>query len=195
VQWGVIELHPWGARAPRLDRPDRLVFDFDPDPKVNWPDVVAAVKLLRTLLEELGLTGFLKTTGGKGLHVVVPIRPTIPWDQAKAFTRGVARFLATTFPDRFTDTVAKNRRGGKIFIDYLRNARGATAVAPYTVRARENAPVAMPIAWSELATDVRFDHFNVRNVRDRLRRQRRDPWADFFATRQALTANIRSRFV
>jgi bifunctional non-homologous end joining protein LigD len=165
VQWGVIELHPWGSRAPRLDRPDRVIFDFDPDEKLAWKELVTGVGLLRTLLEEMKLVPFLKTTGGKGLHVVLPIRPTLTWDDAKAFSRAVADFLARTFPDRFTATLAKNRRGGKIFIDYLRNAEGATAIAPYGVRARQNAPVSMPIDWSELAQDVRFDHFNVRNER------------------------------
>lgn len=194
VQWGVIELHPWGARVPKLDQPDRLIFDFDPDDTVPWPDVVAAVNPLRTLLEELGLRGFLKTTGGKGLHVVLPIRTTLTWDDAKAFTRGVAGFLANAFPGRFTTAAARDRRRGKVFIDYLRNARAATAIAPYAVRARKNAPVATPIAWSELADDVRFDHFNLRNVRERLASQRQDPWADFFATRQTVSVEMRRRF-
>jgi len=194
VQWGVIELHPWAARTRNLDRPDRLIFDLDPDEKLRWPDVVAAVNLLRTLLEELGLRGYPKTTGGKGLHVVLPVRPTLTWEDAKAFTRAVADFLARTFPDRFIATAAKNRRDGRIFIDYLRNARGATAVAPYAVRARRNAPVATPVAWPELIDDVRFDHFNLRNVRERLARQRHDPWADFFTTRQTITVAIRRRF-
>ena len=131
VQWGVLELHPWGSRTPRLDRPDRLIFDFDPDEAVDWKDLVTGVELLRTLLGELELEGFLKTTGGKGLHVVVPIRTTLDWEQAKGFTRAVADFMVRTFPDRFTATVSKARRKGKILIDYLRNAEGATAIAPY----------------------------------------------------------------
>jgi bifunctional non-homologous end joining protein LigD len=142
VQWGVIEIHPWGSRKPKLERPDVLIFDFDPDDEVPWKELVTAVGLLRTLLDELGLVGFLKTTGGKGLHVVLPIRATLTWDEAKAFTRDVAEFMVRTFGDRFTATVSKARRKGKIFIDYLRNAEGATAVAPYAVRARAGAPVA-----------------------------------------------------
>jgi len=193
VQWGVIELHPWGARAPRLDRPDRLIFDFDPDEKLAWKELVTAVGLLRTLLGELCLTGFLKTTGGKGLHVVVPIRPTLTWEAAKGFTKAVADFLVRTFPDRFTATLAKDKRKGKIFIDYLRNATGATAIAPYSVRARANAPVAMPIEWSELKRDVRFAYFNLRNVPQRLAGTRADPWADFFTTRQTITAAMRKQ--
>jgi bifunctional non-homologous end joining protein LigD len=192
VQWGVIEMHPWGSRAPRLDRPDRLIFDFDPDATFEWKELVTSVGLLRALLEEIKLVGFLKTTGGKGLHVVVPIRPTLDWDEAKSFTRAVADFLVHTFPDRFTATMAKEKRKGKIFIDYLRNAAGATAIAPYAVRARANAPVATPIDWSELERDVRFDHFNVRNVPERLR-VRPDPWAKFLETRQTITAEMRKR--
>jgi bifunctional non-homologous end joining protein LigD len=198
VQWGAIELHPWGARAPRLDRPDRLVFDFDPDEGLPWQELVTAVLLLRTLLDEMKLSGFLKTTGGKGLHVVLPIRPTLTWDDAKSFTKAVADFLVRTFPDRFTAVaVKKDRRKGKIFIDYLRNTQGATAIVPFGVRARANAPVATPIGWTELERDVRFDHFNLRNVPKRLAgfdaHPQADPWAKFFETRQAIKAAMRKR--
>jgi len=194
VQWGVIELHPWGSRAPKLDRPDRLLFDFDPDPGVAWAQVVEAVGLLRTLLEDIGLTGFLKTTGGKGLHVVVPVRATLDWDEAKGFTRAIADVLVRTFPDRFIATASKHRRKGRIFIDYLRNAVGATAIAPYAMRARANAPVSTPITWDELgAEDLRFDHFNVSNIPERLNSMRKDPWASFDATKQAVTQAIIKR--
>ena len=187
VQWGVLELHPWGSRAQRLDRPDRLIFDFDPDDAVDWKELVTAVGTLRTLLDDLSLEGFLKTTGGKGLHVVVPIRPTFEWELAKGFTRSIAELLATTFPDRFTAVASKSRRKGRIFIDYLRNAEGSTAVAPYSLRARANAPVSTPIAWTELERDVRFDHFNLRTVTARLENTKNDPWAHFFTTRQSVT--------
>ena len=193
VQWGVIEMHPWGSRAPRLDRPDRLIFDFDPDADVSFESLVEGVRLLRTLLEEVGLTGFLKTTGGKGLHVVVPIRATLDWDTAKAFARSVADMMMHTFPDRFVVTASKARRKGRIFVDYLRNAEGATAVAPYVVRARAHAPVAMPIAWEELDHDVRGAFFNVRNALARLREAATDPWADFFGVRQTITVAMRKR--
>ncbi len=186
VQWGVIELHPWGSRAPRLDSCDTLIFDFDPDERVAWAALVEGVQVLRALLEEFKLMGFLKTTGGKGLHVVVPIRPALPWPRAKAFAKAVAAVLARTFPSRFTTTLAKDKRKGRIFIDYLRNGKGATAVGPYSVRARKNAPVATPIAWDELRADVRFDHFNIHNIRDRVRKGP-DPWAGYFDTRQAIT--------
>jgi bifunctional non-homologous end joining protein LigD len=186
VQWGVLELHPWGSRKPRLDRPDRLIFDFDPDDAVKWEELVAAVGVLRTLLGDLGLTGFLKTTGGKGLHVVVPIRATLDWEQAKGFTKAIADLMARTFPDRFIAVMSKSQRKGKIFVDYLRNAAGATAIAPYSLRARANAPVATPIGWDELTEDARFDHFNLRTVPPRLSAQKSDPWSDFLKVRQSI---------
>src|SRR5262245_35568476 len=188
VQWGVLELHPWGSRRPKLDRPDRLIFDFDPDEGMGWTKIVEAVRLLRTLLDEIGLVGFLKTTGGKGLHVVMPIRPTLDWDRAKGFTKAVAELLVATLPDRFTSTASKSRRTGKIFIDYLRNAEGATAVCAYSPRARANAPVATPIAWDELEDDLRFDHFNVRNIPARLGKLKADPCREFCTVEQTVTA-------
>ena len=151
------------------------------------------MRLLHTLLDDLGLVSFLKTTGGKGLHVVVPIQPVTSWDDAKAFARGVADLMARTFPDRFTATAAKARRKGRIFLDYLRNASGATAIAPYAVRARAGAPVATPIGWNELSRDLRFDYFNVRTLPARLARMRSDPWEPFFKTRQSLTVAMRRR--
>lgn len=187
VQWGAIEMHPWGSRGPKLDRPDRLIFDFDPDDAVEWGDLVTAVRATRALLEQLGLTGFLKTTGGKGLHVVVPIRPVLEWDRVKTFAKAVADLLASNDTDRFTSSMSMAQRKNRIFVDYLRNAEGATAIAPFSVRARANAPVSTPIAWGELAKDVRFDHFNVVNIPARLARLKNDPWSDFFRVRQTIT--------
>jgi bifunctional non-homologous end joining protein LigD len=194
LQWGVVELHPWGSRLPRLDRPDRLIFDFDPGDGTGWKDVVDAAEFLRALLGDLGLEAFAKTTGGKGLHVVFPIRPTLEWEDAKAFAKGVADRMVKQFPDRYIARLAKSERKGKIFIDYLRNAEGATAIAPYSMRARHNAPVSMPVAWNELGKDVRFDYFNVRNAPARLARPAQDPWADFFSIRQTLTKKLMQRF-
>jgi bifunctional non-homologous end joining protein LigD len=188
VQMGVLEIHPWGSARPKLGCPDRMIFDFDPDDDLQWSDVVEAVNLMKTLLEEIGLQGYLKTTGGKGLHIVVPLKPSRGWDEIKGFSKSVAEFFVRTFPGRFTDKVTKSRRRGKIFIDYLRNAEGATAIAAYAVRGRANAPVATPIAWSELKQEVRFDHFNVKNVPVRLKRMKIDPWAGFFEQRQTITA-------
>ncbi|MEO6927768.1 MAG: non-homologous end-joining DNA ligase [Casimicrobiaceae bacterium] len=195
LQWGVIEIHPWGSRAPKLQRPDRLVFDFDPDDAVEWPTLVDAVGVLRKLLDELALPAYVKTTGGKGLHVVVPIRPTVDWSVAKDFTRAVAELMVKTFPERFVSTISKARRKDRIFIDYLRNAEGSTAIAPYGLRARANAPVATPVAWEEVTpgADIRFDHFNLRTLPQRLAAQRSDPWRDIAQRAVTLSVAMRKR--
>ena len=187
LQMGVLELHPWGSRTPDLAHPDRIVFDFDPDEALGWDRLVEAATVLRKLLGTLGLEGFVKTTGGKGLHVVVPLEPSRPWPDVKAFCKGVAELLVRTFPDRFTSKLTKSTRTGRIFIDYLRNAEGATAVAPYSARAKARAPVAMPIEWADLSSDVRFDHFNVGNVPALIHKRKRDPWARMLQVTQTLT--------
>ncbi len=178
VQMGTLELHPWGSKAAHLDYPDRLTFDLDPDDAVAWEDVKQAALVVKTLLENIGLQAFLKTTGGKGLHVVTPIEPSVGWHDAKGFTKAAAEFLERTFPDRFTSKLLKISRHGKIFIDYLRNAEGATAVAAYSTRARAACPVSTPIAWRELSRDVRFDYFNIVSVTKRIAKLEADPWAD-----------------
>jgi bifunctional non-homologous end joining protein LigD len=193
AQMGVLELHPWGSSAPKLGHPDRIIFDIDPDDGLPWSKVADAARLVHSLLEEIGFTGFLKTTGGKGLHVVVPVRPVQPWDTVKGFTKAVAELLAGTFPDRFTATMSKAARRGKIYVDYLRNAEGATAIATWSARARANAPVSTPIDWDELDQDVRFDHFNAGNVPARLARLKKNPWQEFFGARQTLTAAMMKR--
>ena len=190
VQMGVLEVHPWGAREGTLDKPDRIVMDFDPDESLPWTSIVEAVTVLRKLLDTLGLKCFLKTTGGKGLHVVIPVAPRLDWPSVTAFTKAMADLMVMTFPDRFTAKLSKATRGGRILVDYLRNAEGATAIAAYSVRAKKHAPVSTPIAWEELARDVRFDHFNVRNVPARLRAQKRDPWAGFLDLEQAITPQM-----
>jgi len=188
AQMGTLELHPWGSRKPKLGFPDRIVFDLDPDDSVEWKEIVEAVKILKTLLDHLGLRGFLKTTGGKGLHVVIPIQPTLPWNPIKGFSQAVAEVLVQTFPDRFTAKLLKISRQKKIFVDYLRNGEGATAVAAYSTRARANAPVSTPIDWTELGRDLRFDYFTIKNVPARLKRLKHDPWAEFSELRQSVTA-------
>jgi bifunctional non-homologous end joining protein LigD len=188
TQMGVLEIHPWGSTARKQGCPDRIIFDIDPGEDVEWGEVAEAARAVNGLLEELGLQSFLKTTGGKGLHVVVPILPRLPWDDIKGFSKAIADLFARTFPDRFTANMAKAKRRGKIFIDYLRNGEGATAVCAYSTRARERAPVAVPLAWKELGgRDVRFDHFHVGNVPQRLERLKSDPWDGFFDMRQSVT--------
>jgi bifunctional non-homologous end joining protein LigD len=187
VQAGVLEIHLRGSTVEHLEEADRLVFDLDPGPGVEWRDIVAAARELRQRLEALKLKSFVKTTGGKGLHVVVPIQP-VPWDEAKDFCRGLAEQLAAEYPDRFTATLKKSARNHRIFIDYLRNSREATAIAPYSTRARPGASVATPLTWDELGRVRAANVFTVKNIERRLARLRTDPWATMGRTRQRLPA-------
>jgi bifunctional non-homologous end joining protein LigD len=193
VQMGVLEVHTWGSTKNHLERPDRLTFDLDPDPSVSWAQVIEAAQLMKTLLEELGLVSFLKTTGGKGLHIVTPIQRTYGWDEVKGFAKLVAEHLVATIPQRFTSNMAKRARKGKIFIDYLRNARGATAIAAYSTRAKPGAPVSVPIEWEELSEELPSDYFTVMNVPSRLQRMRRDPWEAYSRSARRLTAVMSRR--
>jgi len=186
IQMGVLEIHPWGARADDPDKPDRLIFDLDPDEGLAWARVVEGALAVRQVLEHVGLTSFAKTTGGKGLHVVAPVKPTLDWDTAKEFCRAVVGKLAEAAPERFTATMSKAVRRGRIFIDYLRNARGATAVGAYSTRARPGATVSAPLTWDEVERGVRSDRFTIENLPARLDR-RADPWADFAGTRQTVS--------
>ncbi|MBI4410737.1 MAG: DNA ligase D [Gemmatimonadetes bacterium] len=191
VQMGVLELHVSNARQDRPERPDQIVFDLDPGPGVEWRAVLEAARRMRDRLEELGLTSFVKTTGGKGLHVVVPLARRHDWDEVRTFARAVAEDIARTAPDRFTVQMAKAERDGKIFLDYLRNARGQTAVVAYSTRARAGAPVATPLAWDELEPGIRSDSFNIRNLPERLSGLEQDPWAGFAETVQWIGAAAR----
>jgi bifunctional non-homologous end joining protein LigD len=190
VQRGIVEFHTWGSRLPDPSRPDRITIDLDPAPDVPWPRVAEGAHLARTLLEELGLVCFLKTTGGKGLHVVAPIERRQGWDEVKAFTRAIARHLASVLPDRFTANMAKSRRGGRIFVDYLRNDEGATAIAAYSTRARPGAPVSVPLSWDELSPDLDPADWNLKTVPARLA-DRRDPWQGYEESTRAITAKMR----
>ena len=186
VQNGAIEFHTWGVQLPRLDRPDRLVLDLDPDPGVGWETFRESAGLVRALLDRLSLAWFVKTTGGKGLHFVLPLQRRYAWDDVKEFAEALARRLVAAHPDRFIATASKARRKGLVFVDWLRNADGATAVAAYSLRARDGLPVSMPIEWRDLAQDVRGAHFDWRTVPRILARRRRDPWAGYEASRQRL---------
>jgi len=190
VQLGVVEFHTPGVRSDKLTYPDRFILDLDPDPSVEWPQVVDAARALRVVLQELGLTSFVKTTGGKGLHVVVPIRRTQTVEQVRDFSGRVAGLFEQVAPSRYTTNVSKAKRTGRILLDYIRNAPGATAVEVYSARARAGAPVAMPVTWDEL-DEIRGDSFTVINAKDRLAKQRVDPWKDFFKTNQAISAKAR----
>ena len=195
AQRGVIELHTWGSTLPRADRADRITLDLDPGPKVDWETLVQAAQLTAALVTELGLTAFVKTTGGKGLHVVMPIRRTLEWDTAKAFARAIAQHLASLMPDRFTANMSKARRIGRIYVDYLRNGDNATAISAFAVRARRGAPVSMPIAWDELTpdNDLREAAFNVRNVPALMAAGRDDPWEAYAASAATVTKAMQQR--
>jgi bifunctional non-homologous end joining protein LigD len=188
VQAGVVEIHPWGSRADRLDRPDRLIFDLDPGEDVPWSAVITAAGEVRRRLESRGLQSFVKTSGGKGLHVVVPVEPSAGWAEAKSFTAAIAEAMAADQRDRYVATVAKRARRGRVFIDYLRNDPGSTAVAAYSPRSSPQASVSVPLEWDELSEGLRSDHFTVGNVRHRLAFLRRDPWQGFFTVRQRIPA-------
>jgi bifunctional non-homologous end joining protein LigD len=194
VQMGVLELHTWGSREGKLMQPDRVTFDLDPAPDVPWNKVVDGARLVQGLLDEIGLRSFVKTSGGKGLHVVVPIVPEHDWDIVKEWSRSVAEHMAQVLPDYFTAKMAKAARHGKIFIDYLRNAAGATTVAAYSPRARPGAPVSVPLTWDELGSKSQEDSFTVATVPKRLASLKRDPWHDYAGTKQRLTKKILSLF-
>jgi len=172
VQMGTIELHAWNARVSDVKHPDRVIFDLDPAPDVAWDEVRRAAQDLRDGLEKLKLIAYLKTTGGKGLHVVVPFTPGPTWAQVKSFARAFCEVYATTEPRRFTINNRKEQRVGRIFLDYLRNDETASAVAAYSVRSRPGAPVSVPIEWSELPSLESGDVFKMRDVI----RRRKDPW-------------------
>jgi bifunctional non-homologous end joining protein LigD len=186
VQMGVLEIHTWGSRRDRLEQPDRLIFDLDPDPALSWQRIKAAAETLRDRMSGLGFSAFVKTTGGKGLHVVVPITPKQDWEAVKLFAKRVAEDVVREAPQLYTATMSKSKRQKKIYIDYLRNARTATAVCAYSTRARANAPVSVPLHWHELATDVRGEYFTIRNVPQRLARQRTDPWEGYEKARRPI---------
>jgi bifunctional non-homologous end joining protein LigD len=194
VQMGTLELHPWPAREDNVERPDFFVFDLDPGEGTTWRDVVHGALELRERLEGVELKTFLRTSGGKGLHIVVPIERRTTWDDFKQFAKSVADTMTREAPDRYIATLSKAKRRGKIFVDYLRNQRGATAIASYSTRRRSGAPVAAPIAWDELDAKTRPDMYNVKNLPKRLEKVKKDPWADFFTTRQSITAKIRAAF-
>jgi bifunctional non-homologous end joining protein LigD len=179
VQMGALEIHTWGSRADAVDYPDQLVFDLDPDAGLPWERVVEAAHEVRRKLEGHGLVSFVKTTGGKGLHVVTPVTPTVDWDRAKRFSKALVEQMVAAEPSKYLAVMTKQKRTNKIFLDYLRNGYGATAVCAFSTRARAGAPVSVPITWDELDGDVRSGSFDVQNLDERLNSLRKDPWADF----------------
>jgi len=185
VQMGVLEIHPWGARIDRPDRPDRIVFDLDPGEGLDFAAVVAAALEVRERLQGLGLAAFAKTTGGKGMHVVVPMARRHTWPAVKAFAKATAEAMAKDAPERYLTRIAKAERKGRIFIDYLRNDPTSTAVGPYSTRARAGAPVAMPLAWDEVTPKLDPAAFTIASVPRRVARTP-DPWAEIDQQASAL---------
>jgi bifunctional non-homologous end joining protein LigD len=192
VQMGVLEIHPWGVTVDKPDKADRIVFDLDPAEGLGFPEVVKAAREVRDRLAALGLTSFVKTTGGKGLHVVVPIEPTADWREVKSFAKGLSAEMAADSPEAYLTKISKAERAGRIFIDYLRNDPTSTAVGPYSTRSRAGAPVAMPLAWSDLKPGLDPCDFTLRTAPKRLARRRSDPWADMLVLRQGLPASPRA---
>ncbi len=181
VQFGGLEIHPWGCRAERLEQPDRLVLDLDPDSELPWPAVIEATLEVRERLLGLGLESFAKTTGGKGMHVLAPFEPGPGWDELGDLARALAGAMVAHSPGRYLDVMTKRKRRGKIYLDFQRNKPGATSVAPYSTRARAGGLVSTPVAWSEVTPALDPRAFTLATVPERS-----DPWPEFFQLRQRL---------
>lgn len=186
VQMGVLEIHPWGSKIEQLEYPDIVIFDLDPGPEVEWKMVVAAAFDIKEQLSQYQLRSFVKTTGGKGLHIVIPVKPEYHWDEVKNFTRIFAEFLEKRSPEKYLSNMAKAKRKGKIFVDYLRNQQDATAIAPFSTRARLHAPVATPLSWDELSDNFADNFYTIRTLPQRLAELKADPWKEFWTIRQFL---------
>jgi bifunctional non-homologous end joining protein LigD len=188
VQISAVEIHDWGVSLKHVSEPDRIVFDLDPDEGLGLSTLKAAAVEVRDFLSDLGLTSFLKSTGGKGLHIVAPIAAKRGWDEVKGFCKAIADALVTARPDRYTANPLKRTREGKIFVDYLRNQRGSSAIVVYSTRAKDGAPVACPLRWDELKTLKSASPCTIKTLPARLKSLKSDPWKEFHSTRQSITA-------
>lgn len=188
AQANALELHVWGSAFPAIERPDRIIFDLDPGPRVTWADVCDAARLVRDLLASANLRSWVKLSGGKGLHVTVPLSGPMTWEQASMFSKLVATRIAAEAPKQFTSSMVKAARTGRIFIDWMRNTRGATAIAPWSLRARAGAPVAVPLTWTELDDVTRGDLMTLTDVIHYLRSSPTDPWKDLLTCKQRVTS-------
>jgi bifunctional non-homologous end joining protein LigD len=187
AQMCTLEFHTWGSRVDAIEKPDMMVFDLDPDEGMELSRVRQGVRDIRSILSELSLNSYLKTSGGKGYHVVVPLKPVVTWEVFHEFARTVAKVMEQKWPDRYTSNVRKSKRTDRIFIDWIRNGRGATSIAPYSLRARKGAKVSMPITWEELDT-VAPDGVNMAEALARINAS--DPWKDFYNNNQSLRPNM-----
>ncbi|MEQ5844383.1 DNA ligase D (plasmid) [Paraburkholderia acidicola] len=193
AQMGAIEFHTWNGVASMLEKPDRMVFDLDPGSALGWDKMIEAAQLTRELLGELGLESWCKTSGGKGLHVVVPLARRLGWDDIKAFSQAIAQQMAGTLPDRFSAKTGKQNRNKKIFVDYLRNNRGSSTIAAFSARARAGLGVSVPLAWDEVENTTRGDQWTISNLHERLDALKDDPWSGYTSCRQRITAAMRRR--
>jgi bifunctional non-homologous end joining protein LigD len=193
AQMGTVEFHTWNAVVSNIEKPDRVVFDLDPDASLGWERMIEAAQLTRSLLEELGLKSFCKTSGGKGFHVVVPLAKQAGWDEVKDFSQAVAQHMAATLPKYFSAKMGAQNRKQKIFVDYLRNNRGSSTVAAFSARARPGLGVSVPLSWDEVASTTGGDQWTIENVHERLADLKSDPWADYAKTRQRITTAMKKR--
>ena len=192
AQMNTVEFHTWNSTVKRIDQPDRVVFDLDPGEGVSWAQLQEAALLTRTLLTELGLQAWLKTSGGKGLHVVVPLAPKLDYDIVKGFSQAAVQHMAKTIPQRFVSKSGGANRVGKIFIDYLRNGHGQTTVSAFSARARPGLGVSMPVSWEQLPSLKSGSQWTIVTAREYLSFQQDDPWKDFWTERQMLTAAMKT---
>lgn len=194
AQMGMIEIHLWGSQSDKVEKPNRLVMDLDPDEAVSFQAVKDAAIEIGDVMESAGLSTFPLLTGGKGIHVIAPLERRQTWDELGAVSKGIARAMAKASPEKYIATASKSKRKGKIFIDWLRNRRGATAIAPYSLRARRSAPIATPVSWKELSEIESAAEFNLTNIHDRLTTLKQDPWKGRSETRQSLAKSIIEMF-
>lgn len=187
LQLGSLEIHAWGSRAPDIENPDQIVMDFDPGPAVPWKQVQGAAFELKEILDSLKLKAFVKVTGGKGIHVHIPVEPVYDWDQIKNFANTLALQMVSQKPELYTSDMSKSIRDKKIFIDYLRNARGATSVMPYSMRAKEMSSVAMPLEWDELKKITGANTFTIEKAVQKIKTRKKDPWAGYLDVRQRIS--------
>lgn len=190
AQMGILEIHTWNTTSRHIEKPNRIVIDLDPGENVKWPEVISAARLVRKVLSAVDLESFAKTTGGRGLHVVVPIEPRCDWSKCLEFSRSLAYAIERSDPDEFTTQFAKAGRESQILIDYMRNNRTNTSVCAYSTRAKNNAPVSVPITWNDLKSSLDPFSFTIKTVPRRLAKLRADPWKDYWTTRQRLTDSM-----
>lgn len=191
AQMNVVEFHTANSTTKALDKPDRVIFDLDPGTGISWKQLIEATQLTREMLDTLELESFLKTSGGKGLHVVVPLKPRDDWDTVKDFSQAVVVHLAKALPKLFVAKSGASNRLGRIFVDWIRNGRGATTAAAFSVRSRPGLGVSVPLAWSELPRLKAADQWNIFNLHERIARERSDPWKDYAKTRQTISGGAK----